>query len=169
MEGPPEESGWMIRRANELEKVTRGCSRMEPKSSQMADRGSILPGQSIPWALATLKESYIMKKQEEVVQGLQGLIRDIQQDSEAIWPGRPWIADFEDEIILLADVMEIIGLEQQEIELILGQEAWAYIQEEKAPSPLWPGREILEHLDAWPAVTLSPIWSQRLEQMRLAT
>lgn len=109
-----------------------------------------------------------MKKQEEVVQGLQGLIRDIRQDGEAIWPGRPWIVGFEDEIILLADVMEIIGLEQQQIELILGQEAWAYIQEEKAPSPPWPGREILEHLDAWPAVTLSPIWSQRLEQMRLA-
>lgn len=100
-----------------------------------------------------------MKAEQQVIEGLKALRMEIEAGIE----------EPEDQLLLLADVLEILGLPEEQSRLIMGQQAWSQLQqiEEPGPSP-WPSRELLEHLSSWPGVKLSPSWSQRLEAMRLA-
>lgn len=105
-----------------------------------------------------------MRTEQEIIQGLRALRQEIETDVEDCWPG-----ELEDQLLLLADVCQILGLSDGQSRLIMGQKAWEHVRGLQDPGPpAWPSREILEHLAAWPSVRLSPYWSQKLEEIRAA-
>lgn len=132
---------------------------MEPKSSQMADReDQSCQGQYTirPWLP---QRSYIMRTEQQVIEGLKALRMEIEEGME----------EPEDQLLLLADVLEIMGLSEEQSRPIMGQDAWSHIRQMREPAPpAWPSRELLEQMERWPGVTLSPSWSRRLEAMRPA-
>lgn len=100
-----------------------------------------------------------MRTEQQVIEGLKAL----RMETEA------GIQEPEDHLLLLADVLEIMGLSEEQSRLIMGQDAWSHIRQMREPAPpAWPSRELLEQMERWPGVTLSPSWRQRLEAMRPA-